>query len=852
MNLDGTPDGRKAPMDRPGRTGQEYWRDVLLAGGFTAIPRWTSGPAPGVGQHDEPLPDDVLAASTQLATDLGVTVTSVFLAVHAVVLAALTGEREVTSGYLVPGTATGLPCRLGTSDESWREVLRRAHRTEADLLAHADVDVATLRSSLGAARQYETMFAPGAEPRDADADAELPEGVVLEVGVPVVPTVLTVLTVPTTPTAAAGPPVLRLRYRRQALDPSAAARLAGYHLTALRLLVADAGAAHRRQNLLSDGERHHQLTALAGPAHPLPDRRVHELFEDRVRRHPDAVAAVQGDRRWTYAELNARANRLGRALLARGLRREQVVAVVTERNLDWMAAVLAILKAGGVYLPLEPHFPASRIGKALSRSGCTLVLTEPGSTTTLDEALAGLPDVRPLVVDDGYAEGHADDDLGVEVGPDQLAYLLFTSGSTGEPKGAMCEHAGMLNHMYAKIVDLGIGEGEVIPATGPQCFDISVWQLLAALLVGGRTLVVEQDVVLDVERLVDTIVAERAGVLQVVPSYLDAVLTYLEQHPRKLPDLHTVCPTGDFLKKELVQRWFAAQPDILMVNTYGLTETSDDAVHEIMDRVPDAPRVPLGRPIINTPVYVTDEYLQPVPLGAPGLIVFGGVCVGRGYVNDAERTAAMFRPDPHRPGGRVCVTGDYGRWMPDGTLDFLGRRDTQVKIRGFRIEIGEIENALLRVPGVRDGAVVVAQSPDGGEAGKRLVGFSTGADPLDGEAIRKSLARYVPEYMVPSVVHWRETLPLTANGKIDRTTLTALAGELTSADGPAHDHEVPRTPTELRLAAAWSDVLGIDENRIGRRDHFFDLGGTSMSAVKLAIALKRAASLKEITRRLPE
>ena len=226
-----------------------------------------------------------------------------------------------------------------------------------------------------------------------------------------------------------------------------------------------------------------------------------------------------------------------------------------------------------------------------------------------------------------------------------------------------------------------------------------------------------------------------------------------------------------------------------MVNTYGLTETSDDAVHEIMDRVPDGAHVPLGRPIINTHVYVTDEHLTGTArrpradrlrrrLRRPGL-------------RQRRRTdGGDLRPDPHHPGGRVCATGDYGRWMPDGTLDFLGRRDNQVKIRGFRIEIGEIENALLRVPGVRDGAVVVAQSPDGGEAGKRLVGFSTGADPLDGEAIREGLARYVPEYMVPSVVHWREALPLTANGKIDRTTLTALASELASADGPAHDHEV--------------------------------------------------------------
>src|SRR3954471_17443860 len=234
----------------------------------------------------------------------------------------------------------------------------------------------------------------------------------------------------------------------------------------------------------------------------------------------------------------------------------------------------------------------------------------------------------------------------------------------------MCEHAGMLNHLYAKIADLGIREGEVVPQTGPQCFDISIWQLVAALVMGGRTLLVEQEAVLDAERFVDTLVEGRAGILQVVPSYLDVLVTYLEQHPRELPDLHCVCPTGDLLKKELVQRWFAAHPGIPMVNTYGLTETSDDAVHEIMDRVPDRDRVPLGRPIINTHVDVVDENGTPVPLGAPGIIVFSGICVGRGYINDPERTARVFRPDPNRPGERICWTGDHGRWLPNGKLDF--------------------------------------------------------------------------------------------------------------------------------------------------------------------------------------
>jgi amino acid adenylation domain-containing protein len=805
-------------MDTSTSAARQFWTGMLTAGGFTAIPRWCGRPAPGVADHEAPIPAEVATALRRLTDELVVPVSSVLLAAHAVVLAALSGESDVTTGYVPTAGGRPLPCHLTTVSPTWRGVVADAHRTGALLHAYGDHPVDDLRRDLRlTGPSFETVL-------DATGgDLGLDDAVVLAVGLLRQGAALR----------------LRLRYRTDVLDAEAAARFAGYLVTALGLTVTDPDAEHRRQTLLSPEELRFQLAGLDGPRRVLPDRRVHELFEERVRIHPDAVAAVHRDRHCTYRELNTRANRLARTLLAHGLRREDVIGVVMERDLDWMATVLAIWKAGGAYLPLEPHFPAARIATALSRAGCGLVVTEPGSAATLDQALESLPGVQRLDVATIGADA-CGDDLGIAVDADQLAYVLFTSGSTGEPKGAMCEHAGMLNHLYAKLGDLAVAEGEVIPQTGPQCFDISVWQLVGALVVGGRTLIVDQDVLLDVERFVDTLVAERAAVLQVVPSYLDVVLSYLERNPRQLPDLHTVCPTGDFLKKELVQRWFAAQPGIPMVNTYGLTETSDDAVHEIMDRVPGEERVPLGRPIINTTVYVADEHLTPVPLGAPGLIVFAGVCVGRGYVNDPERTARMFEADPHRPGRRLCRTGDYGRWRPDGKLDFLGRRDNQVKIRGFRIEIGEVENALLRVPGVRDGAAVVAE---GADRSPRLVAFYSSDRPVAVEDLRGRLAEVLPDYMVPAAFHWRAGLPLTPNGKIDRTTLTAVAGALDTVDADA-----PRTPTEQRLAAAWAAVLGVPLDRIGRRDDFFALGGTSLSSVKLAIALDRAVSPKDLVR----
>ncbi|MCO1657715.1 non-ribosomal peptide synthetase [Pseudonocardia humida] len=798
---------------------REFWRDVLRAGGATALPRWTSTPTAGAAAHEAAVPADVVAGLHRLADELDVPVGALLVAAHAKVLTALAGETEVVTGYPAAAGGPALPCGLTTAPGTWRELVREVAGVVARLRVHAGVDVDELRRELGVpGPSFETVVDP------TGTDTALTGGVVLVLG------------------AAPGLDRLRVRYRTDVLDADAAARIAGYHVRALELIAADPAAEHRRQSLLSAAELRFQLEGLAGPRRELPDLRAHELFEQRVAEHPEAVAAVQGDRSWTYRELNARANRLARALLARGLRREGVVAVVTERNLDWMAAVLAVFKAGGVYLPIEPHFPADRIATTLSRADCGLVLTEPGSTTGLDEALGGLPDVRRVLIDDACAEDRGDGDLGVPVAADQLAYIYFTSGSTGQPKGAMCEHAGMLNHLFAKIDDLGIREARVVAQVAPQCFDISLWQLVAAVLVGGRTVIVEQDVVLDVDRFVDTIAAQRVAVLQVVPSYLEVVLTHLGRYGRALPDLRCVSATGEALKVELVQRFFAALPGLALVNAYGLTETSDDTNHEVMTEPPADDRVPLGPAVGNVRVYVVDENLSPVPLGAPGLISFSGVCVGRGYVNDPERTAAAYMDDPHRPGERLYLGGDYGRWRPDGKLEFLGRRDSQVKISGFRIELGEIDNALLGVPGVRDGAVVVAERPD---RSKHLVAFYAGPTALDPELIRARLGASLPHYMVPALLHWRERLPLTGNGKIDTKALTALAAELGAGDGAGADG--PATPTEERLAVAWSGVLGVPQDHIGRRDDFFDRGGSSISAVRLVVAMNREVSLKDVT-----
>ncbi|GGI83992.1 hypothetical protein GCM10011581_21510 [Saccharopolyspora subtropica] len=791
-------------MNRSSAERRAFWTKVLEGAAFTPIPRW-HGPEPeppSTACHELELPAATTQRLRSTAEALGVPVSTLALAAHVKVIAAVTGEPQVVTGFLVDG-GDPAPCSVRLPDGSWRALVARVHNVAEEIRAH-------LPAELGGT-VFDTVL-------DLTAAAGELGDVVLRTGF----------------TAETG--LLRLQHRADLLNASQVHRIGGYYLAALDQLTTDLDAPHNAASLLSAEEHHYQIFGLAGPRRDLPEQRVHELFEARVQRHPDAVAAVYRDQRWTYRQLNERANQIAHALLARGLRAEDVVAVVTDRNLDWMASVLGVFKAGGCYLPVEPDFPADRIARTLRRSDCQFALAEVGRTANLDGADV---DVEVLPLRD---IGGDTTNPGVPVAADQLAYVYFTSGSTGEPKGAMCEHAGMINHLFAKIHDLGIAEGAVVAQTAPQCFDISLWQLVSALLVGGRTVLIEQDVILDVQRFVDKIAEHRVQILQLVPSYLETVLTYLEDSPRELPALECVSVTGEALKKELTQRWFATYPGLKLANVYGLTETSDDTNHEVMTEVPVRDRVPLGPPVQNTHVYVVDPDLRPVPLGAPGEIVFSGVCVGRGYINDPERTAAAFLEDPHRPGNRLYRSGDFGRWLPEGKLEFLGRRDAQVKIRGFRIEIGEIENQLLRVPGVRDGAVVVTE--DGG-GNKNLVAFYTGPERLDPEEFKRLLSRGLPHYMVPDHFHHVEALPLTANGKTDKKALTRLAAERAAEDSAAH--QPPRTPTERDLAAKWAEALGVAVDQVGRTDHFFDRGGTSLSAVKLVIKLERRVSLKDVT-----
>ncbi|WP_406207884.1 amino acid adenylation domain-containing protein [Kitasatospora sp. NBC_01560] len=772
----------------------------------TAVPRWTiagADPGPGFGRHRAALPAALADALCARADELDVDLTVLLFAAQLKVLGAVTSERSLVTGRRTKAGPTAHAAE--PADGSWRELVAVADRALAEPVDAAPETWLDLRT-------------------DADGEPEPDAAYVLHYDADL---------------------TITLTYRHAVLTAGHAERLAGYHLAALTLLAADPDAAHHEQSLLSEQEQEFQLTGLGGPERPLPGPLFVELFEEQARLRPDAPAAAHGGRRWTYRELDERADRIARALLDRGLGTEDVVAVVMDRTLEWVAATLGVLKAGGVYLPVRPDFPAGRLANQLERSDCRFAVTAAGSEAVLRAAVTESGrECRTVLAAQALAAPHRGRP-DRPAGPGQLAYIYFTSGSTGAPKGAMCEHEGMLNHLYAKIDDLGLTEGDVVTQTASQCFDISLWQVLAPLLVGGSTLIVDTAAQLDVEGFVELLASGGVQVAQLVPSYLDVLLANLEARPRTLPGLRIVSVTGEALKVSLVKRWFAALPGIPLVNAYGATEVSDDTMHAVLDAVPerDLAVVNVGRSLRNVRTYILDERLRTVPLGAPGEIAFAGVSVGRGYINDPERTAQAFTTDPYRPGTRLYRTGDYGRWLPEGTIEFLGRRDQQVKVRGFRIETGEVENRLLQMPGVAEAAVVIAGT---GDADRHLVAFHTGADGLQPADLRDFLAAALPDYMIPSYFHRLDALPLTENGKTDRKLLASRAAEL-GQDLAAY--VPPATGTERRLATAWAEVLNVLVGRIGRDDDFFRLGGTSLAAVRLVVRLERLVSLRDLVAR---
>lgn len=598
--------------------------------------------------------------------------------------------------------------------------------------------------------------------------------------------------------------------------------------------------------LLTDAEWEQQAVAWNATHVDYPrDRCLHELFEAQVERTPDAVALVFEQQRLTYRELNKRANQIAHYLQDVGVEPETLVALLIERSIDFVASMLAIFKAGSAFLPMDPQHPARRHYQVLKQSRCRFVLTTDRYTSTLTEAVEN-SDISPrpqvLYVEKLFTTKEAEENLPLRSTPENLAYVMYTSGSTGEPKGVMVEQVGMVNHIFAKIADLSIGMEDSVAQNGPPCFDIVVWQCLAALLVGGSVHIFSDEVALDPVQLLEHIEQQKITILQAVPSILRAVVQQAEKPGKARPHLASlrwVVPTGDALPTELCRRWLQLYPSIPLLNTYGSTECSDDQCHYAIYQPPplDYPLaiMPIGRPIQNMCAYVLDQQLMLVPVGVVGDLYIGGIGVGRGYLYDAVKTDEVFIPDlfSQEPGRRLYKTRDRVRYLADGSIEFLGRSDNLVKIQGVRIEPGEIEAVLEQHPVIKE-AVVVSREATGGT--KFLVAYVVPKQHqgATSEEVRAWLRKKLPEYMIPSAFVVLSALPLNSNGKVDRRALPAperLKHEMKET------FVAPMMPMQEQLKQIWEELLEV--RPVGIKDNFFELGGHSLLAVRLVARIEQ-------------
>jgi amino acid adenylation domain-containing protein len=590
-----------------------------------------------------------------------------------------------------------------------------------------------------------------------------------------------------------------------------------------------------RLSMLSESERAKVLVSWNGHAEPLPPREsIKELFEEQVRLTPGAPAVAFNGQRLSFDELNRRANRIAWVLKERGVGPGTFVGILMEKSLDLVPAVLAVVKAGGAYIPLDPMYPAERIEFMVSDAQPKLLLTQEKHL-----AMARQTAATELVAVDApklLAQSPEMDPPTVS-GGDDLAYVIYTSGSTGQPKGAMIANRSLASAYFAYERAYRLNELTAHAQMASFSFDVFTGDLIRSLLAGAKLVLCPIETVIDPALLYQLMLSEGIDAAEFVPATASLLFEYVEREGKPLDHMRLLIVSSEAWRNERYTAFKSlCGPQTRLVNSYGLTEATIDSTWFEADPgaiLTPGRFVPIGRPLDNTQIYVLDANLEPQPIGIPGELCVGGVAVARGYLNRPELTAERFVADPYddAQGALLYRTGDLARWLPDGTIDFLGRTDRQIKIRGFRIEPGEIEAVLERHPSVRAAAVVDRQDQRGDT---RLVAYlePAGTPPGDDE-LRDFVSDQVPHYMVPSSFVALDEIPHTPNGKVDRDALPEPEWENASA---ADQFVAPRTDTERRIAEIWSSVLSVPV--IGVNDNFFALGGHSLIAMQVMSRLR--------------
>ena len=808
--LAGAPAVLDLPLDRPRPSKQDY------AGAALRL------------EFDERLTAALKALSLRRGTTLFMTM----LAGWAALLSRLSGQEDVVIGAAVANRGrveiepligffvNSLALRVDLSgDPSVGELLDRVKTRVLDARRHEDlpfehvVEIVRPPRSLAYEPIFQTMFA---WQNHDEEPLELPGLTTIPLGAP---RLHAKCDLTLSLGEAGGRIVGDLEYSTALFDRETIERHGGYLCRLLEAMAADETQAVDRLPLLGEAERHRLLVEWNATETDIPQHTgVHELVEAQAARTPQACAVVHDDRRLTYAELDASANRLARRLRALGVRPDDRVAIALERSIGLVVAQLAILKCGAAYVPLDQTAPPQRQAFMINDCGARVVLTGGGAIAP------EIDGVTPIDIDHDTPGGPDGRDWESSVAGEATAYVIYTSGSSGEPKGVLTPHRAIVrlavNNGYADFQSTD----RVAFASNPA-FDASTMEVWATLLNGGAVVIVDQATLLDpqqfgrwLERHAITVLWLTAGLFH---QYADALAAPFAR-------LRILMTGGDVVDPRVAARVLERSPPQRLLNGYGPTETTTfAATYQIREVAPSATSIPIGRPIANTRIYIVDKYREPVPIGAAGEILIGGQGVASGYLNRPELTAERFIASPFVAGERLYRTGDLGRFRADGTIEFLGRNDFQVKIRGFRIELGEIEARLAEHPGVRE-AIVLAREDAPGD--KRLVAYITpraDTPPPEAETLRAHLSASLPDYMIPAAYVRLETLPLTANGKLDRQALPAPDSSAFGARG----YEPPVGDVEERLARIVADLLGLE--RVGRRESFFDLGGHSLLAIRL-------------------
>jgi amino acid adenylation domain-containing protein len=627
---------------------------------------------------------------------------------------------------------------------------------------------------------------------------------------------------------------------------------------------------------LKESDRHQLLEEFNNNSRTYPlDQTINQLFEQQVKRVSKSRAVVDNTRHLTYQDFNKKANQLAKLLRNLGIQAGEFVGILKDRDINFAIAILAIYKAGGAYVPIDSTYPPDRIKYMLSNSEVRVILTDSSFLhhwAALSEQCSHL---KSLICLDAQPDPRLRDKLaGISLYDprdfEQLttenleavnrridpAYMLYTSGSTGLPKGAIIRQDGAINHIYAQFEALGFTETFNFLQTAPASSDISVWQFLAPLLIGGTTVIADRETVFNPEKLFKVLKSEKIAIAELVPVVLSSLLNYISRLPtqqRGLPDLKWMMVTGESVSVELINQWLHLYPSIHVVNAYGPTEAADDITQLIVEKpLPANQRtVPIGKPLANLTLYILNPQMQLVPIGVPGEICVSGVGVGNGYWKDPEKTNLSFVPNPFPNPKKtnhdlLYKTGDLGRWLPDGTIEFLGRIGSQVKIRGFRVELGEIEAVLSQHPAVQEGVVVTQDDTWGNQ---RLVAYPVAnIEPAPtASELRSFLKEKLPDYMIPSAFVSLAALPLTPSGKVDRSALP-----LPDKFRPDLDvaYVMPRNQVEQTIAKIWQDILGVKQ--VGIHDNFFELGGHSLLATQVISQMRKVFQVELPLRHLFE